>query len=112
MSAKGKDILTHSEDIGDESEGESSFIVLTNDDGNDLELEYLDRITYDGCDYAVMIPPESDDNDDDEASDVLILKIEAGEDDTDSYTVVEDDDTLSAVFEIFKDRFKDLFDFE
>lgn len=112
MSTNGKDILTQAEEIEGGTEGESSFVVLTDDDGNDVELEYLDRITYEGCDYAVMIPPEGDDEDDDEAADVLILKIEAGSDETDSYTVVEDDETLSAVFEIFKDRFKDFFDFE
>lgn len=97
-----------------ESENDMNIIVLTDEEGNELELEYLDRVTFDGCEYAVMIPCDDDESgdDSDEAADVIILRIDPGSDDTDSYSVVEDDDILAHVFEIFKDRFKDLFDFE
>ena len=43
---------------------------------------------------------------------VVILKVESHSDDTDSYTSVEDEDTLHAVFQIFKNKFKNKFDFE
>ena len=94
-----------------EYESEKTVVVLTDDDGNDLELEYLDRISYNGSEYAVMIPPETDD-DSDEAADVVILRVEPNDDDTESYIAVEDENILKEVFEVFKERFKDYFDFE
>lgn len=94
-----------------EYESEETVVVLTDDDGNDLELEYLDRISYKGSEYAVMIPPETDD-DSDEAADVVILRVEPNDDDTESYIAVEDENILKEVFEVFKERFKDYFDFE
>ena len=45
---------------------------------------------------------------------MVILKVEDNDDedsDEESYVSVEDEDTLSKVFEIFKEKFKDDFDF-
>ena len=97
----------------EDMEYEGKIIVLTDDEGKELELEYLDRIAYKGNSYAVLIPPETDEDDDsDEAADVVILRIEKKENDTESYDVVDDENVLSEVFEIFKERFKEYFDFE
>ena len=46
---------------------------------------------------------------------MVILKVEDSDDDSDeeteSYVSVEDEETLTKVFEIFKDKFKNEFDF-
>lgn len=48
----------------------------------------------------------------DEAGKVVTLKLEEGEnEDEESYVGVEDQDVLNAVFAIFKDKFKDEFNF-
>lgn len=49
--------------------------------------------------------------DNEDGGEVVILKVEAIDDDKDSYTSVEDEDILMAVFQIFKDKYKDEFDF-
>lgn len=42
----------------------------------------------------------------------MILKIESSDDDEEEYVSVEDQYVLDAVFEIFKEKFKDEFNFE
>lgn len=58
--------------------------------------------------YVVLLPVEESG----EADEVVILKLEESEnEDEESYVGVEDQDALNAVFAIFKDKFKDEFNF-
>ena len=85
-----------------------NIITLKDEDGNDVEFEFLDLIEYDGTEYVVLLPVEESD----EADEVVILKLEEGEnEDEESYVGVEDQEVLNAVFAIFKDKFKDEFNF-
>lgn len=96
------------DDADDESE-ESNIITLTDEKGVDTEYEFLDLISYEGKDYVVLLPVESDDEDD---GMVVILEVEESDDpDTESYVSVEDEELLSSIFDIFKDKWKDEFDF-
>lgn len=88
----------------DELEYEPEMVTLYDEDGNEIELELLDVIEYDGESYAVMLPP--DDNE------VIIMLLEELNEEEDTYAPVEDEDKLNAVFDIFKEKFKDEFDFE
>ena len=48
----------------------------------------------------------------DEAEEVVILKLEVSDnEDEESYVSVDDEDTLMAVFNIFKEKFKEAFNF-
>ncbi len=82
-----------------------NIIILNDEDGNEVELEFLDLISYRGNDYAVLFPT------DDDADEVVILQLEDADDETESYISVDDEYTLQAVFEIFKEKAKDIFDF-
>lgn len=85
-----------------------NIITLKDEDGSDVEFEFLDLIEYDGIKYVVLLPVEASD----EADEVVILKLEEGEnEDEESYVGVEDQEVLNAVFAIFKDKFKDEFNF-
>ena len=42
---------------------------------------------------------------------MLILHVGHEDEETDSYTGVEDEETLNAVFAIFKEKFRDVFNF-
>lgn len=85
-----------------------NIITLKDEDGSDVEFEFLDLIEYDGTEYVVLLPVEESD----EADEVVILKLEESEnEDEESYVGVEDQDVLNAVFAIFKDKFKDEFNF-
>lgn len=83
-------------------------IVLNDEDGNEENFEFLDLIEYNGEEFVVLLPVEETD----EAGEVVILMIEdsAGED-VESYISVDDESVLNAVFEIFKENFKDRFNF-
>lgn len=83
-----------------------NIVTLNDEFGNEVQFEFLDLVEYNGEEYVVLLPT------DDEDGEVIILKVEAIDDDNDSYTSVEDEDILMAVFQIFKDKFKDEFDFE
>ena len=85
-----------------------TIIVLNDENGEESQFEFLDLIVYEGEEYVVLLPVEESD----EAGEVVILKLEETEnDDEESYVSVDDDDTLMAVFNIFKDKFKDEFNF-
>ena len=86
-----------------------NIIILNDEDGNEINFEFLDLIEYDGEEYVVLLPI-SEEEDSDE---VVILKVEDTEEDSEegSYVSIDDEDILNAVFEIFKEKFKDEFNF-
>ena len=89
-----------------------NIIILNDEDGNEVQFEFLDLIDYDEEEYVVLLPV-SEEGEEDEGE-VVILKVEDNDDEDseeESYVSVEDEDTLNKVFEIFKEKFKDDFDF-
>ena len=85
-----------------------NIIVLNDEDGNEVKFEFLDLIELDGEEYIVLLPTEEDDED----GEVVILKVEdTDSEDEESYVSVDDQEVLNKVFEIFKDKFKDEFNF-
>ena len=86
-------------------EEENSLITLTDENGNDVEFEYLDCIDYEGKEYLVLIPAEED------ANEIVILEVEPVDEETENYIAVESEETLNAVYAIFKERFKDILNF-
>ncbi len=86
-------------------EEEANILVLTDENGNDAEFEYLDTIEYQGKEYIVLIP------NDEEASEILILEVQPVDEELENYIAVEDEAILEAVYAIFKDRFKDILEF-
>lgn len=82
-----------------------NIIVLNDDEGNEVEFEFLDLIPYRGKEYVVLLPVSDD------ADEVVILQLEEVDDETESYISVDNELTLQAVFEIFKEKAKDEFNF-
>ena len=91
------------------NEDESNIVILNDEDGNEIRFEFLDLIEYESEEYVVLLPVDEEGENDD--GEVVILKLEDSETDEESYVSVDDEATLSAVFEIFKDKFKDEFNF-
>ena len=87
------------------TEEEESLITLTDENGNDVEFEYLDCIEYEGKEYLVLIPNEED------AEEIVILEVEPVDEELENYIAVESEETLNAVYAIFKERFKDVLNF-
>lgn len=93
-----------------EDEDLSNIIILSDENGEDVQFEFLDLIEYDSEEYVVLLPAEGEMEEDD--GEVVILKVEdSGNEDEESYVSVDDEETLNAVFEIFKEKFKDEFNF-
>ena len=89
-------------------EEEATSVILTDEDGNEAEFDFLDNIEYEGDHYLVMLPVAEGEDDS-----VVIMKIEEGEtEEDDSLLTVTDEIILDSVYEIFKERNKDFFDFE
>ena len=87
-------------------EEESSILTLTDENGEDMDFEYLDCIEYEGKEYLVLMPAEGD------ANEIVILEVEPVDEENENYLAVEDEAVLDAVYAIFKDRFKDVLTFE
>ena len=87
-------------------EEESSIIMLTDENGNDVEFEYLDCIEYEGKEYLVLIPAEEG------ADEIVILEVEPVDEENENYIAVESEEVLSAVYNIFKDRYSNILTFE
>lgn len=93
-------------------EEEIEIITLTDENGEDMDFEFLDLVEYEDKRYVVLLPPIEDVEGEDEDEEVLILQVEDdGTEENESYVFVDDDDILTAVFDIFKEKFKDEFDF-
>ena len=86
-----------------------NIIVLNDEEGNEVQFEFLDLVEYDDEEYVVLLPIEDAEDD---AGEVVILKVEDTEsEDEESYVSVDDQETLNTVYEIFKQKFKDEFNF-
>ncbi len=93
-----------------EEEELNNIIILSDENGEDVQFEFLDLIEYDSEEYVVLLPVIEEGEEED--GEVVILKVEDSEDDEDeSYVSVDDEETLNQVFEIFKEKFKDEFNF-
>ena len=85
---------------------EENIIVLNDENGNEIEFEFLDLISYRQKEYVVLLTlKDSDDQ-------VVILQVEAADEETENYISVENEFVLNTVFALFKERNKDFFTFE
>ena len=87
-------------------EEESSILTLTDETGAETAFEYLDCVEYEGKEYLVLIPAEEG------ANQIVILEVEPVDEENENYLAVEDETTLDAVYDIFKERYKDVLNFE
>ena len=95
-----------------EGEELDNIVILNDEDGNEVKFEFLDLIELDNEEYVVLLPVTEEGEE--EEGEVVILKVEDTDDedsDEESYVSIEDEETLNKVFEIFKEKFKDDFDF-
>jgi uncharacterized protein YrzB (UPF0473 family) len=94
-----------------EEEELDNIIVLNDEEGNEVQFEFLDLVELDEEEYVVLLPV-SEEGEEDEGE-VVILKLEDTDEDSEeeSYVGVEDEEILNKVFAIFKEKYKDEFNF-
>ena len=88
-------------------EEEVSILTLTDENGNDVEFEYLDCIEYQDKEYLVLMPMEEEEN-----NEIVILEVEPVDEENENYLAVSDEAVLDAVYAIFKERYADVLTFE
>ena len=87
-------------------EEESGILTLTDENGQDVDFEYLDCIEYQGKEYLVLMPAEE------LATEIVILEVEPVDEENENYLSVSDENVLNAVYDIFKEKYKDVLTFE
>ena len=94
-----------------ENEELDNIIVLNDENGNEVKFEFLDLVELDEEEYVVLLPV-SEDGEEDEGE-VVILKLEDTDEESEeeSYVGVENEEILNRVFAIFKEKYKDEFNF-
>ena len=87
-------------------EEETSILTLTDENGVDTDFEYLDCIEYQGKEYLVLMPA------DEISTEIVILEVEPVDEENENYLSVEDETLLNAIYDIFKEKYKDVLTFE
>ena len=88
-----------------------NIIELNDEDGNVVKFEFLDLVELDGEEYVVLLPVVGEGEEGD--GEVVILKLESTDEEAgeESYVGVDDEQILNKVFQIFKEKYKDEFNF-
>ena len=87
-------------------EEESGILTLTDEDGREVDFEYLDSVDYDGKEYLVLMPADQAE------TQIVILEVEPVDEENENYLSVSDEAVLDAVYGMFKEKYKDVLTFE
>lgn len=83
-----------------------SKTVLIDDEGKEIEFDFLDDVEYRDNEYVYLTPA------DDEDGEVIILKVVGEEGDDVTLVPVDDEALLEDLFHIFRETNQDLYEFE
>ena len=83
-----------------------NFVTLTDDEGKDIELEYIDALEYNGTTYMAFFPVVEEDSEDEENEEeygLVILKsqMENGEE---FLVTVDDEEEIEKVYDLFMEQ--------
>lgn len=94
--------------MSERMEDMDNIVKLEDEDGKEMEFEFLDLVEYEGREFVVLLPMEED------AEEVVILEVVPCEDDEEmeEYVSIDSEELLDAVFEVFKERNKNEFTFD
>ena len=81
-----------------------NFITLTDEDGNDIELEYVDALEWNGVTYMAFFPTVAEDAEEDEEEYGLIILKSETENGEETLVTIEDEDELNTVYEKFMEQ--------
>ncbi|MCI9349688.1 MAG: DUF1292 domain-containing protein [Oscillibacter sp.] len=89
-----------SEDFG------PTFLTVTDEDGQELVLEFLDAVEYNGQIYQAFFPAETEDEEENPDNGLVILKV-VHEDGEDLLSTLDSDEELEAVYDLFMESLFD-----
>ena len=83
-----------------------TFITVTDEDGKELVLEFVDALEYNGQMYQAFFPAETEDeNEDDPDNGLVILKV-IHEDGEDMLSTLDSDEELEAEYAKYAEQYK------
>lgn len=91
---------------------ERDLVVFEDDAGNELTMEVLDYLCYEGREYALLTEFNEDEEEADEADEieVMVMEVRPVGDDQEEFVAIDDDlaDKIMAIFD--SDEFDETFD--
>ena len=83
-----------------------NFVTLNDDEGNDIELEYVDALEHNGTTYMAFFPVVEEDSEDEENEEeygLVILKsqMENGEE---FLVTIDDEEEIDKVYDLFMEQ--------
>ena len=87
----------------------ANFITVTDDDGNEFELEHLDTIEFNGNTYLAFFPAVSEDAEEDEEEELglILMKVIKENGDEILSTLDSEEETEAVYTEFMKTLFED-----
>lgn len=84
---------------------DDNVMILVDEDGNKERYEIIDTVVYDNRDFAILLPIPEVGEPNEEMLYVLEIVEDLDDPEYDNYVGIEDDETIDAVFEIFKKQY-------
>lgn len=84
-----------SEDFG------PTFITVTDEDGKEIVLEFVDSLEYNGQTYQAFFPAETEGEDENNPDNGLVILKTIHEDGEDLLSTLDSDEELDAVYDLF-----------
>jgi len=80
------------------------FITVTDEDGNDIELELVDALEHNGQTYMAFYPAVEEDADEDGEDYGMVILKSIMEDGEELLSTLDSDDELNEVYDLFMER--------
>lgn len=84
-------------------EFDPTFITVTDEDGKEIVLEFVDALEHNGTVYQAFFPAETEGEEEDPDNGLVILKV-IQEDGEDLLSTLDTEEELEAVYELFMEQ--------
>lgn len=78
-----------------------TFVTVTDEDGNDIELELVDTLEHNGQKYLAFFPAETEDSDEEDPDTGLVILKAVAENGEELLSTLDSDEELDAVYDLF-----------
>lgn len=81
-----------------------TFITVTDEDGKEIVLEFVDALEYNGQQYQAFFPAETEGEDEDDPDNGLVILKVIHEDGEDLFSTLDSDEEIDTVYELFMEQ--------
>ena len=81
-----------------------TFITVTDEDGREIVLEFIDALEYNGQQYQAFFPAETEGEDEDDPDNGLVILKVIHEDGEDLFSTLDSDEEIDTVYELFMEQ--------